>query len=568
MSLSGTIQLAANSLLAQQVGLQVVGSNIANAATPGYLRQRVDYVPVPTQERGGLNLGTGVRVQGITSQINQFVQDRARRAVSDLAAAEPQEKTYAILESILGELGDTDLSSILGRFFSRFNEILVEPESSAARRLAISQGEAVTNELNRLDRQVRQHHGDINAEIASVSVEMNQFLREIADLNLKIVELEGGGAIQSDAVGFRDQREMALSELAKLIDIQAVEDSTGSISVFAGGDFLVIAGRHRDMETIFTQQDGLTKANVHIVQTESALQSATGKLSGLLAARDEVLKGFLKELNEFSQTFIFEFNQLYVSGLGEHGHLELTSDFHLENPDDILDEAGLAFTPQNGSFQVKVRNRQTNVTETSDIQVDLNGLDDDTSLRDLSAALNAVEGISASLVAVHDRTTLSVTADGPNLEFDFANDNSGVLAALGLGTFFTGFSAAESGVRKELVNELKSLAISRNGFGENVENGVKLAGFLDQRLASQDEVTLTSLYDQFAGGTIQASAVARSVADGLRIFQQTVEGEQLAISGVNIDEEAVQMIAHQRAFQASARLIATASELLELLMAL
>ena len=568
MSLSGTIQLAANSLLAQQIGLQVVGSNIANAATPGYLRQRVDYVPVPTQERGGLNLGTGVRVQGITSQINQFVQDRARRAVSDLAAAEPQEKTYTILEGILGELGDTDLSSILGRFFSGFNEILVEPENSAVRRLAISQGEAVTNELNRLDRQVRQHHGDINAEITSISDEMNQLLREIADLNLKIVKLEGGGAIPSDAVGFRDQRELALSELAKLVEIQSVEDSTGSISVFAGGDFLVIEGRHRDMETVFTQQDGLTRANVHIVQTESTLQSATGKLAGLLAARDEVLKGFLQELNEFSQTCIFEFNQLYVSGLGERGHLELTSDFLLENQDNILDEAGLAFTPQNGSFQVKVKNRQTNVTETSNIQVNLNGLDDDTSLRDLSAALNAVEGISASLVTVQDRTTLSVTADGPNLEFDFANDNSGVLAALGLGTFFTGFSAAEAGVRKELVNGLESLAISRNGFGENVENGVMLAGFLDQPLASQDEVTLTSLYDQFVGGTIQASAVSRSVADGLRMFQQTVEGEQLAISGVNIDEEAVQMIAHQRAFQASARLIATASELLELLTAL
>lgn len=565
MSLSGTIQLAANSLLAQQIGLQVVGSNIANAATPGYLRQRVDYVPVPTQERGGLNVGTGVRVQGITSQLNQFVQDRARRAVSDLAAAEPQEKTYTILEGILGELGDTDLSSILGRFFSGFNEILVEPENSAVRRLAISQGEAVTDELNRLDRQVRQHHGDINAEITSISDEMNQILREIADLNLKIVKLEGGGAIQSDAVGFRDQRELALSELAKLIDIQAVEDSTGSISVFAGGDFLVLEGRHRNMETVFTQQDGLTKANVHIVQTESALQSTTGKLAGLLAARDEVLKGFLKELNEFSQTFIFEFNQLYVSGLGEHGHLELTSDFSLENQDNILDEAGLAFTPQNGSFQVKVRNRQTNVTETSDIQVNLNGLDDDTSLRDLSTVLNAVEGISASLITVQDRTKLSVTADGPNLEFDFANDNSGVLAALGLGTFFTGFSAAEAGVRKELVNGLESLAISRNGFGENVENGVMLAGFLDQPLPSQEEVTLTSLYDQFVGGTIQGSAVARSVADGLRIFQQTVEGEQLAISGVNIDEEAIQMIAHQRAFQASARLIATASELLELL---
>ncbi len=65
--------------------------------------------------------------------------------------------------------------------------------------------------------------------------------------------------------------------------------------------------------------------------------------------------------------------------------------------------------------------------------------------------------------------------------------------------------------------------------------------------------------------TTQSAAVARSVADGFRVFHQTLEGQHLAITGVSLDEEAVRMITYQRAYQANARLIATVSEMLNVL---
>ncbi|MCH2128478.1 MAG: flagellar hook-associated protein FlgK [Pirellulaceae bacterium] len=565
MSLSGTIQLAANSLLAQQIGLQVIGNNIANAATPGYLRQQVDYVPAPTQERGSLRLGLGVRVQGITSQVNQFVQDRLRRATSELEAAVPQEAAYIGLEGIIGELGDKDLSTALNRFFGSLNDILAEPGNSGVRTMAVSQAQVVTDELNRLDRLVRQQHADVNEEIVSLTSEFNNYIAEIAELNLKIVQLEGGGTIASDAVGLRDQREAALSKLSEIIDIQAIEDKTGSVSVFAGGDFLVMKGQHREVKTVFTQKDRLTEASIHIVQTESEVQHTSGKLAGLLAARDEVLNGFLQKLDDFTLTLIQEFNRRYSSGLGVIGHSQLTAEVAVEDPEEVLDEVGLPFTPQSGLFQIKVRNLHTGSTDTTDIAVDLNGFDDDTSLRQLAEAIDAVPGISANLIANFDSTTLQVSTDGTHLEFDFANDTSGVIAALGLGTFFTGSSAGDAGVRQELMDRPETLATSRHDFGQNTEVALELAGLLDEPLESGNGSNLTTLYDQLAGGTIQASAVSRSVTDGLRLFQETIQGEHLAISGVNLDEEAVQLITHQRAFQASAKLIATVSELLEIL---
>ena len=55
------------------------------------------------------------------------------------------------------------------------------------------------------------------------------------------------------------------------------------------------------------------------------------------------------------------------------------------------------------------------------------------------------------------------------------------------------------------------------------------------------------------------------MADGLRVFEGTLDASAQAISGVNLDEEAIDMIMLQRTYQASARYISTLSELMDLL---
>jgi flagellar hook-associated protein 1 FlgK len=57
-----------------------------------------------------------------------------------------------------------------------------------------------------------------------------------------------------------------------------------------------------------------------------------------------------------------------------------------------------------------------------------------------------------------------------------------------------------------------------------------------------------------------------AAAEGFRNFQQTLEAQHMAISGVNLDEEAVRMIQYQRAFQASAKVISTVNDMLETLL--
>lgn len=562
MSLFGSLRRGANSLLATQIGLQVVGNNIANASTPGYHRQRVEYTPAPTQRRGNLLFGLGVDVAGITQNVDKFLQERVRNAASDLASSESQEQAYLQLESIVNELSDIDLSSTFNRFFASINDILNQPENSAIRNLAAEQGRGVAREFARIDKAAQEQADRANSRITNLAAEINRLTSQIADLNLQIVNLEGGGQIASDAVGLRDERELALSELASIVDIRAVERATGSVTVFVGGDFLVFDTQFREVQPVYSQEDGRNIASIHLVDTDSPLQHASGLVAGLTEVRDEVLAEFSEELNQLAQTLIFEFNRVFTSGQGLSGYTSLTSDSAVDNAISPLDAAGLHFRPVNGSFQLRLLNKTTGLTETTDILVRLNGLNDDTTLADLAEQLNTIDGLS---VEVTPENRLSLTSDSTNLEFGFANDSSGILAALGLNTFFTGSSAADISVNSSIRERPELFANSRSGIGQDTENAVLLAGFLDLPLDSQNGANLSQLYDAFAGGVIQRSAITQSFAEGFRMFKQTLDGQHLAMSGVSLDEEAVQLIAFQRAFQATSRYIATISDLLDIL---
>jgi flagellar hook-associated protein 1 FlgK len=136
---------------------------------------------------------------------------------------------------------------------------------------------------------------------------------------------------------------------------------------------------------------------------------------------------------------------------------------------------------------------------------------------------------------------------------------------LGLNTFFSGSSARGLKVRETVREDPAKFAASRGGIGVDTENAVELAGFLDRPLNSQSGSSLAELYDRLVAETVQGSAVSRSVAEGTRVFEETLRGQKLSTSGVNLDEEAIRLIGHQQSYQASARYIKVLEELLDVL---
>jgi flagellar hook-associated protein 1 FlgK len=562
MSLFGSMQIAKNALSAAQLGLQVAGNNIANANTPDYIRQDIELRATPTQRVGGLLLGSGVAVHAVYQRIDNFLEERLRSATSDLSRGETQEKVYVQLETLLGELSDTDLSTSMNRFFGAIHDVANQPENSAVRNVAVLAGQDLAADIQRLDDDVRAVRSDLNDQVLDKVDQINALTEEIARLNVQIVQAEGGGALASDAVGLRDRRQRNLTLLSQIIDVRSVEQPTGAVNVFSGGEYLVFDGQARTVVAEQIPDRGLAAFELRLEATDAPLRSTAGELGGLLSARDEILGGFLDNLDEFAQTFIFEFNRVYAGGQGLSGFSQLTSEHAVADAQAPLDQAGLPFTPDNGAFQVLVRDKQTGLTNTTDVQVPLNGLEDDLTFEQLVQRLDAIEGLAAE---VDQAGKIVLRSETPQQEFAFANDTSGVLAALGVNTFFTGTDAQDVGVHAAIQSDPSKFAASRDGIANDAANVERLAVLLNAPLDSQDGGTLSGKYEALVGTVTQNAAATRSATDGFRVFKNTLEGQKLATSGVNLDEEAVRMIAYQRSFQASARFIATINEVLNTL---
>lgn len=560
MSLLSSIRLANNTLQAAQIGLQVVGQNIANANTPSYIREEVVLVPAGTQRLGDIVLGMGVRVDGVVQIVDRFLEERLRVAISDRASSEAQEKSYQQIEAILNELSDNDISSSMNRFFSSIHEVANQPESRSVRNLAVLNGEILANDIVRMAKRTLQFRLDLDEEVTNIANDIDRLLEEIRQLNIRIAQTEGGGTSRSDAVGLRDARQSALASLAELIDIRVEEQLSGGVAVYAGSTFLVIEGVRRSVDVVEASDDGIVINNIVVRETDSLIESGSGKLAGMLTARDEIVGGFLKQLNEFAGTLAVEFNRIFANGQGQSGFQELISEFNVNSAQTSLDTAGLLNPPQTGTFEVKVRDRQTGLTRTDVVDVNVNGLETDTTLDSLAAALDAIDGVAAS---VSTSRQLEISTESAEKEFAFAHDTSGVLAALGLNTFFSGTSASDLSIRDYLKNDPGKFAASQGGINQDSENALELASFLDKPLATAGNATIGNLYDDLAAGVTQGAAVARAVTDGFRSFEETLQAQSLATSGVNLDEEAVRLMMFQRMYQASARFIAALGELLE-----
>lgn len=587
MSLFSSIRMAGNTLQANEIALQVVGQNIANANTPGYIREEVVLSPAPTQRLGRLLLGLGVEVEAIVQKIDHFLEERLRGSVSERMDAETRESSYLQLEGVIGELSDTDLSTSLVSFFSKIEDVLnFEGENAdMARNLAVLQGVTLTNDINNIADRVTEIHSDLNDRVIDMAGTINRLIEEIRVLNVKIANTEGGEVSASDAVGLRDQRLMAMQNLAELIDVKIREQPSGGVVIYRGGEYLVFEGASREVEVVMdpgttttgtttagtatSSSSGLPTADIHLIDTHAPLNPSSGELAGLLYARDQIMGDYLDKLDSFSRTLAFEFNKLYSSGQGLNGYQSLTSEFAVSSSDPAVDgvdvalnAAGLEYTPVNGSFQVLVRNKDTGETVTTDIFVDLDGLGQDMTLAELATDLNAISGITA---ATTTGGKLTITSDSSDQEFAFKDDSSGLLAALGLNTFFSGSSARDLGVNEVVRNDPATFAASLGGIGADTDNAERLAAFLDYPIESQNGVSLSVLYDRMIASAAQEASIARAEAEGARVFEQTLRGQKMATSGVSLDEEAVKMIAYQRSFQASARYIGTLDELLGLL---
>ncbi len=584
MLLFDSLHMAANAMNASQIGMQVAGQNLNNANTPGYIREQlVLETSTPRKLGNGTVLGTGVQVQGVVQVLDRFLEERVRSATSDLYGSAMQEKYYTELETMLNELTEYDLSTSIDEFFNSIDNVLNQPENTSFREMAATQGEKLTQDINKIATSIITRQLEINEDVLKTADDINRLTKEIDELNKDIVRIEAGRSLGTQALGLRDRREAALEELSQIINIKSTEDESGAVTLYCGSDILVANGiRYEvDVRDGGITQNGVIKTELFVKHTGNRLDVRSGALYGMYEGRDTIYGGYADQLDNFTYQLVSKFNAMYTSGQGLTGYTELTALTEISDSTQPLNAENLPFAIENGGFTIQVYNKQTKVTVDHFIPIQVEPLPtvdpfslnpppkaNGTTLEDIRKAISDIDGLTAS---INSSGQLQIKSEGGNIEFAFgpdslgSNDSSGVLAALGINTFFTGNRAATVNINPTVLSDSSKFAASLGGVGHDSDNGVRLAGMVTAQEPDLGNRSIVEYYRGIVSETMLAAGTVKATAASNSLYQDSLVTQRDAIRGVNIDEETIAMMTYQRMFQANSKFVSMIDEMLRTL---
>ena len=568
MSLLGTLQVGKSALAVQQAALQVTGNNIANAGNADYTRQVATLAPSRDQQiQPGMFVGTGVDLTGIKRQIDEALNARLRSSISDSQAADTTQQWLGRVESVFNELSDQDLSTQMSTFFNSWSNLANKPQDISLRQVVLQNGGSLAGQFQSLRNQLTSLQGDVNDRLTGLVKNADQLASQIADLNQQIVNAEGGaGDAGGGANGLRDQRDAVLKQLSNLLDVTTTEDK-GVINVYVGSEPLVIGNNSRGVGLKSTTDDkGRLTSEVVIKENNGTLKVSSGQIGALVSVRGQIADT-VDNIDNIANNLIFELNKIHASGQGLDGYSSVTSAFAVKDPAVALNDpaSGLKFTPKNGSFVVHVKQKVTGLETSTLVQVDLDGLNgNDTTLNSLASSIDGINGISAKVNA----GKLNVTADSNDVEVSFSQDSSGVLAAVGVNNFFNGSDARDIAVNQAIKDQPSLLAAAKNGNKGDNQTALAIAGLESAKIGALKGASLKETYQSVVNGVAVESATAKNNADATKVVQDTLSAQRESLSGVSLDEEAINLMRQQRAFQAASRVVAAVDEMLKTLISM
>ncbi|MCY2954171.1 MAG: flagellar hook-associated protein FlgK [Planctomycetota bacterium] len=565
MSLIGALNIGKSALAAHQAAIQVTSNNISNAGNPDYTRQVARISPNPDHQlKPGAMIGTGVTITGIDRQIDQALEERIRGSISDSESAGVSQQWLGRVEAVFNGSGEDYLSNQLTAFFDSWSQLANTPQDEAKREIVVNNAQSLANTVRSLKTQLDGLKSDIRMQLSSLATDANSLADKIAKLNQQIVSIESssGGTANS----LRDQRDANLKSLAKLVDIKTSESENGDVTVTVGGETLVAGNINRGI-IAKESLDGQNHATVLAVKADGSTVNATsGQAGALVGLRDEI-GSISDKLDTLVGNLIFQVNHLHSQGQGIDGYSQVISSNSVADPNTTLDSdaAGLAFKPVNGSFQIQVRRKSDGgVIKGGMVQVDLDGLGADDSLNSLATKINnSLPDVIASVIGGKLKIEAVSKSD---MEVTFSEDHSYVLAALGINSFFSGTGAADVAVIADVQANSSLIAAAKNGSKLDNTTAQEIFNLQTKSLADLGNVSIKDSYDAIVTDLAVSAAGARSNAEAAQVINETLSTQREALSGVSLDEEAINLMQEQRAYQAAARVVSAIDEMMQTLL--
>ncbi len=621
--MTGFLSTGLSALIGSRAALDVTGQNIANVNTPGYSRQRVNFVPQQPQQRFGGAIGNGVGIDGLQRFYDQFVFG----SIVEGSSAEGRLATLSgYSDRINNLLADPALGvgpSIQG-FFDALQDATADPASAELRQIALGQADALANRFNRVAGELDNINAEIDRNLAATVDEINGLTAEIADLNNQIGQRRNAPVPPNDLL---DRRDVAVTELAALIGIETVEDNNGAINIVAlPGNSLVTGG---GANSLVVAEDPLDPTR-QVVELRSGVSGASaqiepsgGELGGLLQARRDLVDDTLEQLGRSAIALATTINAQSAEGLDLAGNFGTdifqTSGAFAARPAsantgtgsvsaalaDLGQLSGASYELLYNGSTYEVLNRADNSTvaftgtgTTLDpitfdgVSVVVGGtpaagdsfaveparaaaaslavaLDDPSSLAFAApvAASSALGNVGTGAIAISGTTDVA----DPNLlatsTIAFIDANNYSINGAGSFAYTDGDAIVLNGTEfvisgQPVAGDQFTLQANNNAPGDN-RNGLALAGLRDTGALDGGRTGVVQSYSLLVTDSGNRTRNFQASLDAQTTLKDAALREQQDVSGVDLDEEAANLVRFQQSYQAAAQLVAVANTLFD-----
>lgn len=312
MSINSTLAMASQALKAQQLAIQTTGHNLANAATPGYSRQRVNMVSDYPSFEGNVFIGQGVDIGGIQRIHDGFVEAELLSLNANVGFTEAESGALTGVQEAFPLSGGGDAA--LSAFFGALSDLANNPAGITERVAVIGKARALGDTLAQSRQVLISLQTNLDQDVQNVVQRVNLLTEQVAALNDQITATELRAESAND---FRDQRQVLLQELTSLTGATIREEPDGGVTVIASGLLLVGGARFATLDTsgfTLTGARSVTYVGPSGLSFDATALFSQGKIGALLDVRDVQVQSIIDRVDLFAKNLVDEVNAQHALG--------------------------------------------------------------------------------------------------------------------------------------------------------------------------------------------------------------------------------------------------------------
>ncbi len=548
-TLSSILYTGQQALQAHQTALQVTGQNIANVNTPGYSRERPDLVSVPTSITSPFR--SGVNVEAISRAYDRFVTAQVNTASSEFQSANAQADVLGQVEALFNDLGTekSGLAGALAQLFDAFQAVAQQPRESAARAAVVKQGDTVAAAFHRLAEGLTTLRDERNTALGDAVTEVNRLTGQIASLNEEILKREIDPKNKANTL--RDQQDALIKQLAEKVNITTFVGNTGQVTVLLGGGRPLIEGNQGSQLATHVDPDDPQRILIDLKDPDGNPTDVTasirgGSLHGLLEVRDTVLPDLSRRLDRLAAQLTTSLNTTHSQGYGLDGTTG-------QNFFTARQVSGQALAANTGGGQLQ------NVTVFDPTQLTLDDYRLTFTANGAPPTFDVINDRTGATVASGQSYTAGATLHFEGLAVTLGDNGTAPQAGDTFRIRTTRNAAQHIAVDSALQDDPRRVAAAQTPQAGDNTNALALAQLRDA--TSLDDDTFGTYYQSVIGYVGHESQRTTKLTEQRQTILSGLETRRESLSGVSLDEEQVDLVRFQQAYNAAAQFIRIADEL-------